>query len=291
MNPLTQTRNIMKLNDREIELGVAGTKNSWHQEYKDSAWVFLGGMPYELTEGDIICMFSQYGEVVHINLIRDHTSGKSKGFGFLCYEDQRSTILAVDNLNGFKILGRMIRVDHIHQYKLPKDLEKLDQDKKALFMSGVAPKPLSEPESSSGEEEELLEMDEEETTSKSKKKKKKEKKKHKKKKKKKDKGGGGSSTDSEGGGDDRKHRKHEKPRNGDEPPRARERSRSPRREGNGDRHRRDRSGERSRDERKRSPDQRLQRRSSREKSRSPRGGERRPYDRKRSRSRDRRRDR
>jgi len=181
MNPLTQTRNQMKLNERELEMGVAGTKNSWHQEFKDSAWVFMGGLPYQLTEGDVICMFSQYGEVVHINLIRDHTSGKSKGFGFLCYEDQRSTILAVDNLNGYKLLSRMIRVDHIHQYKLPKDLEKLDQDKKKLFMEGVAPTFMSESESSSEEEEEEV-MEKHE-----KKKKKKEKKKSKKKKKKKDK--------------------------------------------------------------------------------------------------------
>jgi len=180
MNPITQTRNLMAINDRELDMGIAGTKNSWHQEYKDSAWVFMGGMPYQLTEGDIICMFSQYGEVVHINLIRDHTSGKSKGFGFLCYEDQRSTILAVDNLNGFKLLGKMIRVDHIHQYKLPKDLEKLDQDRKKLFMEGVAPKLVSEPDSSS--EEELVQY-----KSDKKKKKKKDKKKHKKKKKKKDK--------------------------------------------------------------------------------------------------------
>ena len=34
MNPLTQTRNQMKLNERELEMGVAGTKNSWHQEFK-----------------------------------------------------------------------------------------------------------------------------------------------------------------------------------------------------------------------------------------------------------------
>merc|ERR1719167_541860 len=153
MNPLTQTRNLMKLNDRELEMGLAGTKNSWHMEYKDSAWVFMGGLPYELTEGDVICMFSQYGEVVHINLIRDHTSGKSKGFGFLCYEDQRSTILAVENLNGFKLLNMMIRVDHIHQYKLPKDLEKLDQDKKKLFMEGCAPKEIEAELSESSEEE------------------------------------------------------------------------------------------------------------------------------------------
>lgn len=43
---------------------------------------------------------NRYGEIIHIELIRDHKTGKSKGFAFLQYEDQRSTILAVDNLNG-----------------------------------------------------------------------------------------------------------------------------------------------------------------------------------------------
>ena len=182
MNPKTQTYNQLKMNERELAAGVAGTKNSWHQQYKDSAWVFLGGLPYEMTEGDIICMFSQYGEVVHINLIRDHTSGKSRGFGFLCYMDQRSTVLAVDNLNGVKVLRQLIRVDHVHTYKLPKDLEKLDQDKKKLFMEGCAPKPISADEESS-EEDDLLQMEELAVKAKKEKKKKKDKK-HKKKKKK-----------------------------------------------------------------------------------------------------------
>ena len=35
-----------------------------------------------------------------------------------CYEDQRSTVLAVDNLNGGKVLGRIIKVDHVEDYKL-----------------------------------------------------------------------------------------------------------------------------------------------------------------------------
>jgi len=155
MNPLTQTHNQRKMNERELELGVSGTKNSWHMEYRDSAWIFLGGLPYEMTEGDVICMFSQYGEVVHINLIRDHGTGKSKGFGFLCYMDQRSTILAVDNLNGIKVLSRMIRVDHVHQYKLPKDLEKLDQDKRKLFEEGCAPKEIDADVVSDSSEEEI----------------------------------------------------------------------------------------------------------------------------------------
>lgn len=35
--------------------------------------------------------------------MRDKKTGKSKGFCFLCYEDQRSTVLAVDNFNGIKV--------------------------------------------------------------------------------------------------------------------------------------------------------------------------------------------
>ena len=43
------------------------------------------------------------GEIVNINLVRERDTGKSKGFCFLAYEDQRSTVLAVDNLNGVKV--------------------------------------------------------------------------------------------------------------------------------------------------------------------------------------------
>lgn len=63
----------------------------------------------------------RYGEIVHINLVRDKDTGKSRGFCFICYEDQRSTVLAVDNFNGIKILNRILRVDHVSNYKVPKN--------------------------------------------------------------------------------------------------------------------------------------------------------------------------
>lgn len=46
----------------------------------------------------------RYGEIVNINYVRDKATGKPKGFCFICYEDQRSTILSVDNFNGIKVL-------------------------------------------------------------------------------------------------------------------------------------------------------------------------------------------
>ena len=36
----------------------------------------------------------------------------------------------MDNFNGMKLLGRLVRVDHVHTYKLPKDLEKMDADRR-----------------------------------------------------------------------------------------------------------------------------------------------------------------
>ncbi|XP_010713459.1 RNA-binding motif protein, X-linked 2, partial [Meleagris gallopavo] len=135
LSPLTKVKLINELNAREAELGVSEAV-SWHAEYKDSAWVFIGGLPYQLTEGDVICVFSQYGEVVNINLVRDKKTGKSKGFCFLCYEDQRSTVLAVDNFNGIKIKGRTIRVDHVANYRPPKDSDDLDDVTKALHAKG-----------------------------------------------------------------------------------------------------------------------------------------------------------
>ncbi|KDQ08267.1 hypothetical protein BOTBODRAFT_148801 [Botryobasidium botryosum FD-172 SS1] len=127
-------KEINSINDRELELGLGGA--SWHDQYKDSAYVFAGGLPYGLTEGDLITIFSQYGEIMDVNMPRDKTTGKTKGFGFVMYEDQRSTVLAVDNLNGAQIIDRTIRVDHVRDYKQPKekgeDGEMRDREEQSL---------------------------------------------------------------------------------------------------------------------------------------------------------------
>ncbi|KAL0832772.1 hypothetical protein ABMA28_000937 [Loxostege sticticalis] len=140
MNPMTNVKNVLKLSERELS---GKSKTSWHDQYRDSAWIFVGGLPYDLTEGDVICVFSQYGEIVNINLVRDKETGKSRGFAFICYEDQRSTILSVDNLNGIKILGRTIRVDHCEQYRAPNaDMSKIDEVTAAVRIEGCAPVPV-----------------------------------------------------------------------------------------------------------------------------------------------------
>ncbi|KAL4739844.1 hypothetical protein BDV11DRAFT_169754 [Aspergillus similis] len=113
---MNNIRQVQALNKRELEHAVP-PEASWHADYRDTAYIYIGGLPFDLSEGDIVTIFSQYGEPVHVNLVRDKETGKSRGFAFLKYEDQRSTDLAVDNLGGATVLGRILRVDHTRYKK------------------------------------------------------------------------------------------------------------------------------------------------------------------------------
>lgn len=141
-------KEIERINRKEIDLLVSRGLDSgisWHDEHKDSAYIFVGGLPFEASEGDIITVFSQYGEILDINLIRDKDTGKSKGFAFLAYLDQRSTVLAVDNFNGAKLAGRTLRVDHVKDYKPPS--KKDESGNKIVDLSyNAIPMPIIETE-------------------------------------------------------------------------------------------------------------------------------------------------
>lgn len=65
---------------------------------------------------------------MYVNLVRDKETGKSRGFAFLKYEDQRSTDLAVDNLGGASIMGRVLRVDHT-RYKRNDEEEEMERER------------------------------------------------------------------------------------------------------------------------------------------------------------------
>lgn len=74
MNPLTQIKNTQKASKYEIAQGFSESA-SWHARFKDSAYIFAGGLPFDLTEGDLLAIFAQYGELVDINLVKDKDTG------------------------------------------------------------------------------------------------------------------------------------------------------------------------------------------------------------------------
>ena len=43
----------------------------------------VGNLAYNVTEDDLRTLFSSFGEVSAVNIIKERSSGQSKGFGFV----------------------------------------------------------------------------------------------------------------------------------------------------------------------------------------------------------------
>ena len=60
-----------------------------------------------------------------IFLLKDKETRKSRGSCFIGYENQKSTIYAVDNMNSYELCGKTLKVSHVQKFKVPK---RLDED-------------------------------------------------------------------------------------------------------------------------------------------------------------------
>lgn len=101
---------VARLNQQELDNKVPD-EASWHNDYKDTAWVKMRGLNSDLTEGDILCVFSQFGEIDDLNLVRDASTGRI----LVClikFEQFKSAWLTVDNFNDVELVGQRISVDH-----------------------------------------------------------------------------------------------------------------------------------------------------------------------------------
>jgi len=72
--------------------------------------LYIGNLPYSVQEDDLSTLFSEYGNVESVVIISDRASGRSKGFGFVEYDDGDAANSAVEGLNGKEIDGRKMIV-------------------------------------------------------------------------------------------------------------------------------------------------------------------------------------
>ncbi len=73
--------------------------------------LYIGNLPYSMTDADLHDLFSSAGPVKAAEVIRDRDTGQSKGFGFVEMENQDGADEALRTLNGTSFQNRQIRVD------------------------------------------------------------------------------------------------------------------------------------------------------------------------------------
>jgi RNA recognition motif-containing protein len=73
--------------------------------------LYVGNLPYSVTQQTLEETFSQCGTVDSVNVITDRDTGQSKGFGFIEMSNDSEAQKAIQELNGTSLDGREIKVN------------------------------------------------------------------------------------------------------------------------------------------------------------------------------------
>ena len=101
-------KNITNLSEQDLHNQTISYESSWHYRYRDNNEIYIGGIASELNEGDIIVVFSQYGQVTDIYMPWNKDHSQHNGYCFLTYLDPKSCVLAIDNFNGIDLNGKTL---------------------------------------------------------------------------------------------------------------------------------------------------------------------------------------
>lgn len=77
--------------------------------------LFVGGLSWDTDTNGLRDAFEQYGEVSDAIVITDRDTGRSRGFGFVTFENAGDAQTAMDEMNGATLDGRAIKVDEANE--------------------------------------------------------------------------------------------------------------------------------------------------------------------------------
>lgn len=73
--------------------------------------LFVGGLPWATTSDDLKQLFASAGTVSSATIITDKMTGRSRGFGFVEFDNDAEAEAAVEQLNGKDFQGRNLLVN------------------------------------------------------------------------------------------------------------------------------------------------------------------------------------
>lgn len=73
--------------------------------------LFVGSLPWAIDDQGLEDLFKEFGQVTSAKVIIDRDTNRSKGFGFVEFDDDNAAKAAIDKLNGTDVQGRSIVVN------------------------------------------------------------------------------------------------------------------------------------------------------------------------------------
>lgn len=91
---------------------ISGVVNPRPREGPAGANLFIYHLPHDLTDADLATAFNPFGNVISAKVYVDKFTGESKGFGFVSYDSVISAEQAIEQMNGFQIGSKRLKVQH-----------------------------------------------------------------------------------------------------------------------------------------------------------------------------------
>ncbi|XP_064539113.1 RNA-binding protein 39 [Drosophila montana] len=96
--------------------------------------LYVGSLHFNITEDMLRGIFEPFGKIDVIQLIMDTETGRSKGYGFITYHNADDAKKALEQLNGFELAGRPMKVGNVTE-RLDMNTSSLDTDE--MDRSGI----------------------------------------------------------------------------------------------------------------------------------------------------------
>lgn len=75
--------------------------------------LYVGSLHFNITEDMLRGIFEPFGRIESIQLMMDSETGRSRGYGFITFSDSECAKKAMEQLNGFELAGRPMKVGHV----------------------------------------------------------------------------------------------------------------------------------------------------------------------------------
>jgi cold-inducible RNA-binding protein len=73
--------------------------------------LFVGNLSFQTTEGELMAMFNQFGQVTRANIVMDRETGRARGFAFVEMPNDDEAAKAIAGLDGKSLGGRNLKVN------------------------------------------------------------------------------------------------------------------------------------------------------------------------------------
>ncbi|KAM6997681.1 nucleolysin TIAR isoform 1-T1 [Tautogolabrus adspersus] len=103
--------NGRKILGKGVKVNWATTPSSQKKDTSNHFHVFVGDLSPEITTDDVKAAFAPFGKISDSRVVKDLTTGKSKGYGFVSFHNKLDAENAIINMGGQWLGGRQIRTN------------------------------------------------------------------------------------------------------------------------------------------------------------------------------------